>query len=61
MKEWDNLKPHQKGLRMLLALAMLALIFFAVIFLVALYLDAGEAELGYEEDTHIEEKKGWWE
>ena len=61
MKEWDNLKPCQKGLRMLLALAMLAGLLFAVIFLVALYLDAGKAELGYyEEETRIE-KKAWWE
>jgi len=62
MRDWNSLKPYQKGLRMSLALAMLAFIFFAVIFLVALYLDAAKTELGYyEEETHIEEKKGWWE
>ena len=61
MKAWfDGLKLYQKVLYSLAALVFLILLFIVFTFAVALYLDAGGAELGYEEDTHIE-KKGWWE
>jgi len=58
--KWNE-KRYKKVLQVVYGLVVLILLWIAFIFAVALYLDAGRAELGYNGDTHIEEKKGWWE
>jgi len=61
MKVWfDGLKLYQKVLYCIAVMAFLFFLLIGFIFYVYLVLDAGQAELGYEEETRIE-KRGWWE
>lgn len=60
---WRNSpgKWYKKVLILVYGLVFLIVLWIVFSFLVALYLEAGRAELGYNGDTHIEEKRGWWE
>lgn len=59
-RNWNE-KWYKKVLLLVYGLVVLILLWIAFSFAVALFMEAGRDELGYKEDTHIEEKKGWWE